>query len=384
MKIENINNYERNSGIDALRGVAILSVLLLHVNIQIPFSETTIGSLLPKMVYKVLFMSGFYGVCMFFVISGFLITNSIIRKWKVLPDMSVMEFYALRFARIIPLLVILLIILSILHLAAVPGFVINPERTSLNRALIAAITFHVNWLEIQVGYLPASWDILWSLSIEEIFYLFFPIVCIVISKEWNLAILLLVFLFISPFARTFMFSDSELGDRNNFAYIDSMLIGCMGAIVSKRVNIRVSALKAMSLIGWTLFLFIVVFRKTVYDLGLTQIGLNISILSVGTVLILIKMQKQFVFSANKRKKRIVFFRLLGQYSYEIYLTHLFTIIAMVSIFRTLELKGDWIWLLYFCIIVLSALFGKITAMHISNPLNKFVKKIFNLKLKQEE
>jgi peptidoglycan/LPS O-acetylase OafA/YrhL len=43
--------------------------------------------------------------------------------------------------------------------------------------LIAALTYHLNLLEAHRGYLPGHWDILWSLSVEEMFYLFFAPVC---------------------------------------------------------------------------------------------------------------------------------------------------------------------------------------------------------------
>jgi hypothetical protein len=66
------------------------------------------------------------------------------------------EFYQLRFARIAPLLLILLAILSGLHLAQVKGFVVSPKAGGLGRALLAALTFHINLLEARRGYLPAS------------------------------------------------------------------------------------------------------------------------------------------------------------------------------------------------------------------------------------
>ena len=209
---------KHNSGIDALRGIAILSVILLHINIRIPFSETFIGSILPNSVYKILFWSGYYGVCIFFVISGFLITTSTLQKWDMLPHVSLRGFYAMRFARIAPLLIVLILVLSFLHLAQVPGFVIDPKQTSLGRTVVAALTFHINYLEMQSGYLPASWDILWSLSIEEVFYLFFPLVCIFIGKEKYFTILVIAFLILSPFARTVWYPGNELADRNYFAY----------------------------------------------------------------------------------------------------------------------------------------------------------------------
>ena len=142
-------------------------------------------------------------------------------------------FYWQRFSRIIPLLALLLIVLSILHSADVHGFVINSEQTSLSRAIFSALTFHINWLEIQVGYLPANWDILWSISIEETFYLFFPIICLFLKREWQFVIVLLLFLVVSPWARTNLYLGNELADRNHLAFLDSIALGCMTAIIVK-------------------------------------------------------------------------------------------------------------------------------------------------------
>ena len=64
----------RNIGIDLLRGVAILSVVLLHLNLQVKFNQTGLGEWLPGSLNRVLFWSGFYGVAMFFVISGYLLS----------------------------------------------------------------------------------------------------------------------------------------------------------------------------------------------------------------------------------------------------------------------------------------------------------------------
>ena len=85
------------------------------------------------------------------------------------------KFYRIRFARIAPLLLLLLAVLSLLHLGNVQGFRIPAKTTTLPRALFAALTYHLNWLEALHGYLPGNWDVLWSLSVEEMFYLFFPL-----------------------------------------------------------------------------------------------------------------------------------------------------------------------------------------------------------------
>ncbi len=75
------------------------------------------------------------------------------------PVWSVRDFYALRIARIAPLLVLVLTVLSALHLAGLKNFIVSPKVGGLGRALLAALTFHVNVLEAGRGYLPANWDI---------------------------------------------------------------------------------------------------------------------------------------------------------------------------------------------------------------------------------
>ena len=55
---------------------------------------------------------------------------------------------------------------------AVQGLIVKPKTGGLGRALLAALTFHVNVLEANRGYLPGSWDVLWSLSVEEMFIFF--------------------------------------------------------------------------------------------------------------------------------------------------------------------------------------------------------------------
>lgn len=360
---------KHNSGIDTLRGLAILSVILLHINIRIPFSGTFIGSILPNAVYKILFWSGYYGVCIFFVISGFLITTSTLSKWGSLPKISLRGFYAMRFARIVPLLIGLILILSLLHLAGVTGYVINPALTSLGRTIVAALTFHINLLEINTGYLPASWDILWSLSIEEVFYLFFPIVCLLVGKEKNFAILVIIFLIISPLARTVWHPENELADRNYFAYLDALSLGCMAALIAKRININKVALTTMAIVGWGLFLFVAIFRKWFSLLGLTTIGLNVTFLAIGTAIVLIWMQKRFLNGKQIPSQFTGLLRFLGRNSYEVYLTHMFVILLLTEGFNALKLSGEWVWMLYLSSVAISGFVGEIVARYFSNPLN---------------
>lgn len=364
----------RNTGIDLLRGISILAVLLLHLNLQIPFNQTALGAMLPRPWYNLFFWSGFYGVAMFFVISGYLITISALKKWGSLPQVSTWDFYRYRFARIMPLLGALLLVLAVLHFFQVPRFVLDPDKVGLARAVFAALTFHFNWLEIQVGYLPGNWDILWSLSIEETFYLTFPLLCLLMRKEWQFVALVAIFFVISPWARVAMYPDNELGDRNHLAYIDAIAVGCITALVAGRVQISERWLRVAMIAGWGLLVLIFFFRRMVFRLGFTANGLYISILALGVGLVLLWMHHRHARGEQGRKRSLRWLTHLGQYSYEIYLTHMFVVFAGVAIFRYLGLAGAWVYALYLLVTLVSYALGAAVARYFSDPVNRWLRK----------
>src|SRR6202034_2425153 len=185
-------SWSRLDGIDVLRGLAILFVLMNHVNMRLFIAKIPYTRGIPEQVVSSLVWNGQYGVQMFFAVSGFLITSTSIRRWGSLSRVSVRDFYALRFARIGPLLLLLLAVLCTLHAAGLKDFVISEKVGGLGRALIAALTFHLNVLEAHRGSLPGKWAILWSLSVEEMFYLFFPPVCWLLGRGRGLAAFLLI------------------------------------------------------------------------------------------------------------------------------------------------------------------------------------------------
>ncbi|MGH8128553.1 MAG: acyltransferase family protein, partial [Gammaproteobacteria bacterium] len=105
---------ERNHGIDALRGISILLVILNHFGIRVPLAKTAVGAVLPLWLTNVLNWRGYEAVFIFFVISGFLITGMSLQRWGSLNGVGVGGFYGRRFARIVPLLLTLVLVLSVL------------------------------------------------------------------------------------------------------------------------------------------------------------------------------------------------------------------------------------------------------------------------------
>src|ERR1700745_2219004 len=137
----------RLDGIDLVRGLAILFVLMNHINIRLLGADGLYTRFLPGQLVHFLFWNGQLGVQMFFAVSGFLITSISLRRWTPLSNIRVHDFYILRFARIAPLLFLLLVFLTSLHLAHVHNYVVTARTGGLGRALLAVLTFHVNVLE---------------------------------------------------------------------------------------------------------------------------------------------------------------------------------------------------------------------------------------------
>lgn len=375
---------KRNNGIDVLRGLCILAVILLHLNIHFGFTNTFLKELIPPKLFSLLFWSGFYGVVIFFTLSGYLITYSILKKWGTLSKIELKKFYWFRFARIIPLLVALLTVLSIFHLTNVPGFVINSEQTSLGRVIFSALTFHINWLEIKVGYLPASWDILWSISIEETFYLLFPLICLFLKKEWQFAIVLVLFLIISPWARTHLYVGNELGDKNHLAFIDSIALGCMSAIIATRMTFPKWVNRTFFVVGFSMVALVLFFRRFVYKSGMVDLGLNITILSLGIGFILLWLHENH--HSGKEKTRWIYkwLKKMGIYSYEIYLTHMFVVILGVKIFKYFQFEENWLVPFSLIIILIIYLLGSVIFNYFSEPLNLWLRRKWRLKSKDFE
>lgn len=368
----------RNLKIDVLRGLSIIFVILLHLNIRVPFNTTELGEIVPKALYKLLFWSGFYGVSIFFVVSGFLITTSALKRWGSLTEVKLWDFYKMRFARIFPLLTLLLLVLSLFDVVGVEGFVVGSNNdATLPMSLLSAFTFSINWYEMAVGYLPGAWDILWSLSIEEVFYVLFPIVCLVIRKERSFVFFMVLFIVVAPLFRTMVFADNELGDRNNLACMDGIALGCIAALVANRKSFKPSSLLVMQILGWAMFGAVMLMRTTLYELGISKVGLNVTLMSIGVALLLICWHKQYEAGRNRVAGALSWLGFFGRNSYEVYLTHMFVVMAGVALFEYCGEPTEWCWLLYVGVLVLSGVLGEVVAKYFSNPLNGYLRRRFN-------
>ncbi|HEY2120763.1 MAG TPA: acyltransferase [Candidatus Acidoferrum sp.] len=359
----------RFDGIDVLRGLSIVAVVLHHINLRFLLNDVPFEQALPKQVSKILFWNGANGVTVFFAISGFLITTMALRRWKSLSAIHVVNFYKLRIARIAPLLLALLAVLSVLHLSHVNGFVIPAERASLGRALLAALTFHINWLESVRGYLPASWDVLWSLSVEEVFYLFFPLLCRWTEGRAALVAVLVAFVALGPFARTVLTKNELWADYGYLSCMDGIALGCLTAMLANVWRANRWQLIALRISGALLIMLVMLARPLVnwlHWLHLYQAGLDFTALALGTCLVMLAVAQE-----NKVGRRPTgWVRWFGRHSYEVYLTHGFVMMWGIQIYLAMGLSRAWGPAWYVIMFVASAVLGWIVARWYSEPMNR--------------
>jgi peptidoglycan/LPS O-acetylase OafA/YrhL len=146
-------------GIDALRALAVLAVFFYHANV----------SWMP---------GGFLGVDVFFVISGYLITSLLLREFRGGGAVHLGRFWVRRALRLLPAVGVLIAVTMI------AAAILEPERIDAFRDdAVASLFYFANWHFIfgHVSYFeqfqaPSPFTHLWSLSVEEQFYLFWPLV----------------------------------------------------------------------------------------------------------------------------------------------------------------------------------------------------------------
>jgi peptidoglycan/LPS O-acetylase OafA/YrhL len=205
--------YQRS--LDGMRAFAILLVMLLH-------TQAMANEPWPY------FMGGYTGVDIFFVLSGFLITSLLLREWSAAGSINLKNFYMRRGLRLLPALVFALLTLAV----AVKVFGLYLHVTT--KTVLAALFYVSNWVLaldlMDLGALHHTW----SLSIEEQFYLCWPLLLVAMLRARLRPRTILIALAATVaivFVGRIVFWQGEAVSYDRFIHgldtrSDSLLVGC--------------------------------------------------------------------------------------------------------------------------------------------------------------
>lgn len=312
----------RLPGLDGLRGIAVLAVIVYHADAS-------------------LLVGGFLGVDVFFVLSGFLITSLLIEELTLTNNVDRARFYLRRIRRLMPAL-FLVLFFSVL----VSGLFVIDAAYNVRRDLPWAITFVLNWsyLFFEQSYFvnisrPPLLQHLWSLSVEEQFYVIWPVLLIAIYKIkiGNLSPRVKIFVVSTALAIASTAWMIHLSVTNGFpipndpsrvyfgtdTHAMGLLVGCAAAAFWRyeKLNVRLTPDRASALNGLGLlsisgltffFLFISELNEFLYRGGF----LVLSVLTA--TLVIIAAHPGLKFGARLGNPILKWF---GERSYGIYLWH---------------------------------------------------------------
>lgn len=334
--------------IDGLRALAVVPVVLYHAGFAF-------------------FSGGFIGVDVFFVISGYVISNSIIGMLNK-GQFSIGEFYRRRIVRIFPAL------FAVLALSWIVGYfmLLPPSFLDYSKSVIASVLFYSNiYFWQSINYFNAAADLkpllhTWSLSVEEQFYIFMPVAMYVIykffNKKWSL--------FIAP-AIILSFSLScfmlDKAPSANFYLLPTraweLLLGAFVALCSIPKIERKQYRELFAVIG-ILCISVPIF---LYDKLMPFPGYGALLPCLGAALIiwtgkdLPDADKTFVAKALSLKY-VIF---IGLISYSLYLVH-WPVIVYIKYYRLGELN----YLDSMLVLIISLLLAYLSWRYVEQPFRK--------------
>lgn len=309
----------RFPGVDGLRGVAILSVLLYHTN---------------------WFTNGLFGVDAFFVLSGFLVTLLLIREMERTGRIALGRFFRRRFKRLMPGLAVTLALVVAL------GYLLSPlrEAVQIKNQGLASLFQVANWAQISRG--DAYWDqsgaisplsAMWSLSITEQFYVVWPIVMVVAFLLCGRRVLPVAVLTALLFAASAAVAPMLWnGDNSDKLYLAThtravaFVAGALGAfvvhlaqrrLVRREAEARAGTVTALNLLAVVTFVAVVycsVKISTYHDPWLYQGGLAVVAVLVAVLTAALCVNRGPVVKALSYQPLAE----IGQISYSMYLLHL--------------------------------------------------------------
>ena len=295
--------------IDGLRAIAVLFVILYHAEISL--------------YNKIIFQFGFIGVDIFFVISGYLITSVIFKELNLTKNFSFLNFYERRARRLLPAL--FFVMLSSLPLA---WFYLLPNSfLDYSKSIIYSVFFSSNFYFHFTGLEYGAPDSLlkpflhtWSLSVEEQFYIIFPILLVICFKYFKKYLLnaILILFFLSLFSAEW---SARVNPSANFYFLYSRMWELLaGSLLYYYEIVKESRCKNefLNKTGSLFGLILIIIYSLIYNKNFLHPSMSTLLPVVGTCLIIwFSNKKQLITSVLSSKPFVG----VGLISYSLYLWH---------------------------------------------------------------
>lgn len=342
----------RNASIDRIRGVAIAMVVVFHYYGDLPTAFWPLGTRLARYFFAA---RGQYGATIFFVVSGFLITTISLQRWKDLRSISVRDFYIFRAARIIPALLLLLVALWMLHFLDIAPFN-EVSRRQLQISMLKELAFPYYGITATTGSLGTrSLEPVWSLSVEEAFYVVFPMACLLLRDTRKIvAVIIAMILAGPPLHAIYIFN--SLGFS-----LDALAIGCSAAIIAPKIHLSADQARKFKLAAAVAIAISILLIGRIGPIAPSLIGLSAAFYLIGAAFL-------------PGDDRGFFDKLLqrcGRTSYEIYLFHMPIIVLFTRFGRD---QSPWLMALQFVLYLSLTIFvGAAIKRYFTDPLNYFLR-----------
>lgn len=341
----NITN-QKNLNLEALRGILALMVVIGHISlIRLYFGRSD------DYMNPIIFHLGRVGVTGFFVLSGYLISYSILKRMAN-NEWSIGRFYAARIFRIWPLY-FFVIIMAIYVLPninqlqfIVPGFVIDARIETFNYWYYLFLMPQVPLIN---NYILPFAEPTWSIGVEEIFYLIIPIVIMFSKKRINQILIAFISIFLIAkyiviYYYQLPFSDYVAKLFNYYRY-DCVAFGCLIAVMHFNSNKVFMAINKLHALAAIVLIYIMFKNLTINSYDYFPFAICFGVI----ISYFVKEETTF-----KSPKWLIY---IGTISYSLYLTHEIVVVYFVNLdFDKKSMPLTYIICLIFAIILASIIY----------------------------
>ncbi len=311
-----MNNKVHFKGLNGIRAIAAMIVLIFHIDQFARFFG------LKSIGFHETGMAG-YGVTLFFVLSGFLITRLLLIEKKEFQKIDLPKFYLRRILRIWPIYYLIIVIAIIIYFS-VPYAISYPEGQVFETFVLYSFLLSNIGYGFGLGITPIS--PLWSVGVEEQFYAFWPFL---LGRSKSVLTTLVIFIFTYLSVKVFLrFIDNGVYySLISLCRFDCMAIGGIGAYLvhhqSKYLKLLFSPF--LQIISWCVLL-VSIFYRPIHLFSLIDHEFH----AVIYLVIIINVSSNPKTLINLENK---IFDFIGRISYGIYVYHITVMILLSLIFK---------------------------------------------------